>query len=103
MYYGSASRKVEGGKFARIKIACAHGRIIQVRITGDFFMYPETTLEQIEQAIVGMEIVGVGVEDVACRVLDAVEDAEMIGITPWDIGVLVVDALEMAGNPTGRA
>jgi hypothetical protein len=40
--------KVPGGKLLRAKLETTEGRISFIQLTGDFFMEPETDLEELE-------------------------------------------------------
>ena len=48
-------RKIPGGKLLRIKAQCRDGRLAQIRIEGDFFLYPEEGLAKMEAALVGAD------------------------------------------------
>ncbi len=45
--------KVPNGKLLKIFVEEAGGIITSLRITGDFFIYPETRIEEAEQAMRG--------------------------------------------------
>ena len=51
----TVSEKVEGGKLVRIEIDFNH-KINSVRITGDFFLHPEESINEIEDALKGLDI-----------------------------------------------
>jgi lipoate---protein ligase len=44
-----AQRKVPDGKLVRIDAVCERGVLSSIRITGDFFVYPEEALMNIER------------------------------------------------------
>jgi len=48
--------KVPGGKMIRLDIAIDDGTVTSIRITGDFFMYPEEAVESIERFLTGKKI-----------------------------------------------
>ena len=87
--------KVEGGKFARLNFAVAHDAIKSVKITGDFFLYPEDALEKIEASIIGMKVPfdAVEAEKNIIRVIEA-EKAELVGITPKDFAEMISECLK---------
>lgn len=47
--------KVPGGKLVRAKVEVEDGKIKKLQISGDFFLLPETDLEDLEGQLVGME------------------------------------------------
>ena len=49
-----ADYKVKDGKFLRAVIDVEDGFIRGIRITGDFFMHPEESLERLESMLVGV-------------------------------------------------
>ena len=52
---GRSEFKVPGGKLLRARAEAEDGRVTFVRVTGDFFMTPETDLEDLEARLVGAE------------------------------------------------
>jgi len=74
--------KVPGGKLVCIDVEGAEGRIASIRITGDFFLHPEETIEKIENALIGAPV-----NEVATRVASTLKenDAQFIGVSPGDI------------------
>ena len=87
-------RKVEGGKFARIKLEVEGNSLKDVKITGDFFLYPEETLEKIELSLRGMKIPfdAARVEKKIGKVIEE-ENAELVGITAKDIAEMIGECL----------
>lgn len=48
--------KIPEGKLVKIELEEECGRIMKIKITGDFFMHPEEMIEKLEQSLVGCEI-----------------------------------------------
>jgi lipoate-protein ligase A len=46
--------KVKGGKMIKVALRLKEGSIEEVRITGDFFVYPEGAVEVLEGKLKGM-------------------------------------------------
>lgn len=46
--------KVPGGKLVVVDLTVNEGRLAQVQVSGDFFIEPDTALEQINQALQGL-------------------------------------------------
>lgn len=53
MSWSMAERKVPGGKLVRIKVDCSDGTIRSLRIEGDFFIYPEEGIVDLESSLIG--------------------------------------------------
>ena len=52
----SADYKVKGGKLLRCRLNADNNVISSIKITGDFFMYPEEKIESLEQMLAGVKI-----------------------------------------------
>lgn len=89
-----AERKVSGGKLVGIELEYG-GSITGVKITGDFFIYPEESLQRIEKALVGLSASADRKEiiDRIARVV-AEEKAELIGVTPEAIADIMLMAVK---------
>jgi lipoate---protein ligase len=71
------TEKVPGGKLLRIKVD--YDNVINsVKITGDFFLHPEESITEIENALVGKSIH----DDFAAIIRQATDGVEFIGISP---------------------
>jgi len=53
--FHSAVEKVQGGKLVGIDVWVENGVIAKAKITGDFFLYPEETVTDLENALVGVQ------------------------------------------------
>lgn len=52
MKHGSALRKIPGGKTVKVDITISDdGKILEAIISGDFFIYPEDALEDLEKEL----------------------------------------------------
>ncbi len=91
---GFARRKVPGGKMLSIKVQ--YGKVItKVEILGDFFMYPDDALSDIEHSLVNMK--ASESEEKLAKAISKVADAQkvqMIGITPKEIAGTVKEAMK---------
>ena len=91
---GVATEKVPGGKLIRVRVSY-DDVIIVAKITGDFFLYPEEAIEDIERSLFGVRT------DVDEKVIEGIisevvrdKGAELIGITPKDIARVVKGAMK---------
>lgn len=48
--------KVPNGKLLKISLEEKNGRLDRLRITGDFFLYPEEDLQKLEEALLNCDL-----------------------------------------------
>jgi hypothetical protein len=80
--------KAEGGV---VRISLEAGDIIKkIKITGDFFIFPEDSIEELEKALVGT-----GTDDVALLkvIKDFYENIDSYGVEPEDLVKAIKKAL----------
>ncbi|MEO6226605.1 MAG: biotin--protein ligase [Thermomonas sp.] len=89
-----AEYKVPGGKLVVADLDVTGGRMAGVRISGDFFLEPDTTLDAINQALCGLSASSDEAALTASveRVLHA--GIQMYGITPEAVAVVVRRAVD---------
>jgi len=92
--YKSAKLKVLGGKLLEITLEY-NGVIKKATITGDFFMYPESALQDIEKSLVGTKVERTE-QEIAEQISKKIEGigVTMIGIGVEDIAKIVKMAVE---------
>ena len=93
MGLGKAIYKVKGGKMIKIQLALENKKIKDLRITGDFFLHPEETIEDIEKALRGCslskeELVRIIKETLTSR------RAVLLGASPEDFARCIIMAGE---------
>lgn len=49
-------KKVSGGKLLKVQVRSDDGVLKEIRITGDFFVSPEETVDDIEEALKGVHV-----------------------------------------------
>lgn len=88
--------KVPGGKLVVVDLEVQDGKIADFRLAGDFFLEPDTALDDINAAVTGLpETADVGV--IAAAVRGALpEGAQLLGFTPESVGTAVRRALLIA-------
>lgn len=85
--------KVPGGKLVAVDLGVEEGRIATAHVSGDFFLEPDTALESINRAIVGLPR-SATVKQVSSAVEEALDDdVAMVGFSPESIGIAVRRAL----------
>ena len=88
--------KTPGGKLAVVDFEVADGRLRRVQVSGDFFLYPEESLDAITGALEGLRT-ETG-EAAIARAIDAAvpPGAEILGTSPEGIAIAVRRALASA-------
>ncbi len=76
----SAYRKIRGGKSIRVELEVEECCIREIIISGDFFAYPETVIEELEEALRGKSISDVG------KIIDSFRRrSQLVGVDWGDI------------------
>ncbi|WP_322994507.1 biotin--protein ligase [Castellaniella sp.] len=90
---GHGEYKIPGGKLVVVDLQARHGRLVEVRLSGDFFLEPPEALDRINAALEGLPI-GTSAQALAQAVQDALSaDVQMFGISPEGIAVVIQRAL----------
>ncbi|WP_433676194.1 lipoyl protein ligase domain-containing protein [Microbacterium gorillae] len=88
--------KVPGGKLVVVDFAVDGGRISDFHLAGDFFLEPDSALDDINAAIEGLPETA-DVATIAAAVRAALpEGAQLLGLTPESVGTAVRRALVTA-------
>jgi lipoate-protein ligase A len=90
---GKAEYKVKGGKLIRIQLAQRGTRIESVKITGDFFLHPETLIEQLEKELKGLKLHETNLAGFIKSLINR-EGATLLGASPEDIANCIMMAVE---------
>jgi hypothetical protein len=95
----TTEKKIPGGKYIKLSISITDGSIAGVSISGDFFVYPERYIEELEDKLVGL----LAVPDVVLAKLDEhknnfKETVEFIGLNHDDIAQLIIESLSNSGQ-----
>ena len=86
--------KVPGGKLVVVDLAVTDGLLADVRISGDFFLEPDTALDAINQALCGLRADS-SEAALTAAVADALnKDVSMYGITAEAVAVVVRRAVD---------
>jgi len=89
---GRAEYKVPGGKLIRARVEVEGGRISGIRITGDFFLHPETDLEALERRLLGVEVAPESVREAISTFFEE-RGTIPLGVSPEDFVKVVLEAL----------
>jgi len=102
---GVHTEKVEGGKLLRVKVDynTESALIEDVQVHGDFFIYPEEFVDDIEQLLVNLDQ-NDSEQSIAAALQRLIEDedADLIGITPESIARTFKTALSSAINQSAE-
>ena len=93
--------KVPGGKLVVVDLTVVDGRLASVQVSGDFFLEPDSALDTINAALLGLPA---DVDE--HQLTDAVDnalgpDVALYGLTPEGVAIAVRRALDSA--PAERA
>ena len=72
--------KVPNGKLLKVALTANNGRIGQLKITGDFFLYPEEDLQKLEEALIHCQLEKTALESV-CREFQKKHGTQFFGLT----------------------
>ncbi len=85
--------KVPGGKLVKVDFAVAGEELREVVVSGDFFLYPEETLEDIRSSLEGLAA-STDEAGIADRIRSRIDPgAELLGTSPEAIAIAVRRAL----------
>lgn len=88
-------RKVPGGKLVRVAARVEDDRLVDVVLSGDFFLEPDEALERIRGALEGVAV-ETPFDALTARVAEAAEGAVLLGFEPRDVALTVLRALGRA-------
>jgi lipoate-protein ligase A len=90
--------KVPGGKLVVVDFDVAEHKLVDVQYSGDFFLEPDSTLDDINSAVTGLDA-DATITDIATAVRTSLpEDAALVGITPEATGVAIRRGLTGAAH-----
>ena len=88
--------KVPGGKLVVVDLDVENDRLARVQVTGDFFLEPESALDDICRALEGQPA-DAGTDTLAAAIRSALPaDAQLFGFSPEAVGIAVRRALGLA-------
>ncbi|MFT4036745.1 MAG: biotin--protein ligase [Thermomicrobiales bacterium] len=90
--------KVPGGKLVAVEFAVTEGRLTDVVVTGDFFLYPEEALPVLPASLEGAPITA-GRAALAARVAAGLPSGvELVGASPEALAIAVERALHQPAD-----
>lgn len=88
--------KVPGGKLVVVDLDVVDGRFAGFRLAGDFFLEPDTALDDIDRAVVGLPV-ETDAKSIAAAIRQALpSDAVLLGFTPEAVAVAIRRSLQKA-------
>ena len=91
--------KEPGGKLVVVDLEVSDGLLAKVRVSGDFFLEPDSALEVINRALCGMRA-DAGTDAWAADIRKALGDsASLYGISAEGVAVAVERAVATRGTP----
>lgn len=89
--------KEPGGKLIQVDFSVEGGRLTHVKVSGDFFLYPDEALEAIVASVEG-SAVGLSPTERTDRIATALgPDVEWLGSSPAGLSTAIQRALEAGG------
>ena len=93
MTVGESTYKVPGGKLIKIRLQVADAKIERIVIMGDFFLYPEDTLDGLETSLIGVQVNETAlIEKIESNL--ASRNAVLIGASAGDLAKAILQASE---------
>ena len=89
--------KMPGGKLVAADFEVRDGKLTRVRISGDFFLEPDSALTMIDVALEGLPAAAGSTQHAAVIQAALGPNVRMYGVSPEAIAVAVQRALEMHG------
>ena len=86
--------KVPGGKLLRAKLEVEAGKIRVIQLTGDFFMQPETDLEELETKLIGSPADFATIESAISEFFSA-KKTVITGAYPADFAFVINQAIRI--------
>ncbi|MBD3159178.1 MAG: hypothetical protein GF309_10355 [Candidatus Lokiarchaeota archaeon] len=85
--------KIPGGKLVRIEVETKGQKLEAIEITGDFFLHPESSLEQIELQLIGTPL---GVKDLERKIKDVLKQfqAQLLGVNPRQLAECIMSTVQ---------
>ena len=79
--------KVTGGKLLKCKLTLKKDVIATLKITGDFFLYPEEKITDLETCLLGCQI---NLRDIQSKLTYFFQHIELVGASPQDFINLIM-------------
>ena len=79
--------KVTGGKLLKCQLALQKDIIISLKITGDFFLYPEEKITDLETCLLGCPI---NIKEIQSKLTPFFKHVELVGANPQDFINLIM-------------
>lgn len=89
---GRAEYKVKDGKLIRVQLSEVDQRIDKIKITGDFFLHPETLIEELEETLLGQPLDEITLTS-SIEVLLTKRNATLLGASPADFAKCIMMAV----------
>ncbi|HSN42925.1 MAG TPA: biotin/lipoate A/B protein ligase family protein [Propionibacteriaceae bacterium] len=85
--------KVRGGKLVAVELEVADDVITRANLSGDFFIEPDSALEDVNSALLGVSVLA-SVSDIAAAITASLDPGvALIGFSPEAVGIAVRRAL----------
>jgi hypothetical protein len=90
----SVEKKVQGGKYLKVTLDITNNVITGCSITGDFFVFPETFIEQVEKSIINKKAEAELIrEELLVFIETKGNEVEFVGVEFEDIEQMVLECV----------
>jgi lipoate-protein ligase A len=79
--------KVPEGKLVRLRAQLDGDKLCSVTITGDFFLYPEERIAELEKALAGKRLEKVTLQKIVSQTLS---NCQMVGVSPEEFVIALL-------------
>jgi lipoate-protein ligase A len=90
----TARRKVPGGKLLSVRLEHDGLSILDAEVSGDFFLYPEESIDLLESSLAGIKV-SLGTEELTAIIEEimAKHGISAVGFGPRDLAAVMREAL----------
>ena len=76
--------KVPNGKLVCFSVEVKNNKVSDVKLTGDFFLHPEDTIEALESSLIGLPI-ETSESEITLKIQETLKGSQLIGATAEDL------------------
>lgn len=78
------TEKISNGKLVTLIVSVSNDRVDNIRITGDFFLYPEESITALESNFLGIPV-SISDVELSNKISEVLKNSTLIGLTIEDL------------------